>query len=202
MGEGGGTGNFTVNITEPITLIPYCRMQPRIINSRPAADVTYFGRGENISITFAGPMKADTLKYDIDLIQIFMRTVRDGIVLDDETPIYGVEDAYYLDPSYDAGSRTLAIFPVEKNGVKGPPARNQITLFLGTGISTFSGGSWVGPRTLVWQTRQNRCSVANWIARYDESKRQILISWEQVGDAAATLRYKNTRVFLVIWTER
>jgi hypothetical protein len=182
LGESGGTGKITVNIKEPVTLIPFSRGQPRIINAVPNALITpgippgmdpnnptrqiLHGRSRNILISFAGPLTPSTVeRFGIGFIRIERRSVNeDGTVNNDPMPI--TSEIYFRQPQYEISNHTIRIAPTA-----GPPANSQVTLSLGTSITTTQNDSWQNPVELVWFTARNDFFVGTWKAWYDENTR-------------------------------
>ncbi|MCL2879837.1 MAG: hypothetical protein FWF29_06300, partial [Treponema sp.] len=196
--QGSGTGQVTINTTDPVTLIPFSRCQPRVTGSVPDSSTLYYGRSRPIRITFAAPLDPSTVVFGTNTISITKQAIDDSGVargIDqpiDDTP--GFTQYYEIDQTALAGdSKTIIINPYSDTG--GPPSNSQITLRLGSGLKTSTGGSWKTDESfsVVWRTRQNTCFVGTWQAKYkkaDDGTRNIYLQWTQGGDATAQIRYR------------
>ena len=207
VAEGGGTGKVKINTTDPVTLIPYCRNQPRIISIIPNASRTLYSRNQQITIRFAAPLETEVLDMMVDefggnAIQVFgygiieatgqpgtTRISLDGV--NSGTVNYG--NAYYQKPVYNPYNRTITINPRNNDleGIKnGPPSNSEVTLRLGSNFrNAGSLNTWKDSyQTFTWRVAKTDCYVGNWHAKYNNGK--IRITWIQEGADAAKLRYK------------
>jgi len=190
VAQAGGTGKVTVNTTEPVTLVPFCRAQPRIVRSTPDGTQMYYGRSRPISIIFASALNDKTVIIGADNIRIWRRPVENGQAVGDRIFIdkNSADKQYYDVPEYIASERMIIINPLEHEDGIGPPSNSEITLRLGTAISTIGGGTW-RPADIVeikWRTRSNSCRIDNWTARYQNGK--IYLEWTQVGADSSKVR--------------
>ena len=203
--EGDGTGKATINITEPITLIPFCRAQPRITSSTPSIGQVYYRRAGPIVLNFAADLDKSTIKFGSENIRISMRNLdMYGQTVGPELFLDGVSSGdltYYEDPVVNnpSGSRytdrMIRIVPTTRTEivggqsveVTGPPPDTEITLYLFRGLKTASGGAWeeeISP--IKWRIRPNNCRVTHWEAKY--KNKNIELNWSHVGADSATIR--------------
>ena len=206
VSKNGGSGKVKINTTEPVTLIPFCRKQPRIIRSSPNETTTSFGRKRSITVVFAAALDPATVNSfdengDENGISIKRQTLdSNGRPENDTSPIAMSVVApalsysplsCYKNPSYDNDTRTLTIEPRDDSvdGIlDGPPTNSKVTLSLGTAIKGANGTSWEEAEVFSWIVNKYNCYLENWNARYENGK--IKVSWTLVGDAVVKVRYK------------
>ncbi|MDR2542612.1 MAG: hypothetical protein LBC80_04085, partial [Treponema sp.] len=195
-----GQGRVTLFNSNPVTLVPFSRAQPRIVRSTPNEDTTFYGRARPITVTFAAPLdpkrpegspEGETVlnTFTLEGIRIFMRMIDENTgepVNEAWEPIDGFHNSLklYEDPEFD--SNILTIIPIGS----GPPASAEIMLVLGRDITTraFPNSRWE-PVIFTWRTWRNNFFVNSWEATYNNDG-YVELEWVQEGNAEAEVVWR------------
>ena len=205
--ENGGIGGVTINASETnVTLIPFCRAQPRIVSSSPDKNAAYYSRANPIIITFASTLQQDSVKFDLNNISITYRELdeQSGQPKNEIKRLDGLGQIDPPPPHYKVprfpDSRTILIEPIIDSKFEYPdssgffysifsaPENSEISLTLGRGIKTAMGSNWEKPVTFVWRTNEGGAIVDFWEASYENG--QFAISWNvEGGDGIPEVTY-------------
>jgi hypothetical protein len=162
-GNTDGRASITINITEPVTLIPWCEDRPRVTQSNPPlvnSGISYT-RGQQIKIWFATPLDPSTVQFGVGLIEITGQHTITGNSEpydDPSTPpnengdLTGRQEGstrFFQNPEYDPAARTITIKP-EPDAL--PPGEIVITVTVGTGIKSPNGNGMAGPVNFYYRT--------------------------------------------------
>ncbi|MDR2110612.1 MAG: hypothetical protein LBP32_04825, partial [Spirochaetaceae bacterium] len=162
-----GRASVTINITEAVTLIPWCEDRPQIPQSNPPLinSGSSYWRGQQIKIWFAGPLDPATVKFGEGFIEIIGQTMGASSEPydDSSTPIKENGDMtgrvegssrFFKAPEYDAESKTITIKPGDdgEDGTKLPPGNIVITVTVGTNVLSPNGNGMAGPVVFYYQT--------------------------------------------------
>ena len=175
---GSNQYRITVNTTEPITLVPWCRDMPRITMTTPA-DKGLYARDQVITITFAAPVRENSNFYEAGNISIQMRdknSTGDWTLIAGE----GVLESYYDNPQLDPISqRTITINPIGA----GPPGEQDITVTIGTGIKSLQGNNGMDKAfKFSWTTfKDSDISVGDFYAVCNAAGKSITVHWTREG---------------------
>jgi hypothetical protein len=189
----------TIAIGEPVTLIPWCRDEPRIIRTDPPLDVQggYYRPAKTITIYFAAPLNESSAQsFGTDYIVITARNIEsDGSVGDTSFNVCGMEvegaRKWFKDPVYDNNLRTITIEPEETSS---PEENVEITVELGTGIqSSLSTNGMSKAVSFSYRTRSASASfIDTWTAAYNPEANAITVTYtdsEETGEKRG-IRYR------------
>ena len=206
-------GNITtvkVDITEDITIIPWTEPQPRVIISSPplaaeGQDLPSQSPNRDITVTFAGPVDASTLKFGTEIVKI----VKDEEDEEDEEIekmfiLINGWSYYYIDENGNE-PEPVEGFPFFKDDPAGidmhdrfwEPSYNLetytltiqpitgaipeglvIELKLGNGILSQGGSKGLREYILLYRTLNKPDEIVKWNALYEESSSEIIVEWE------------------------
>jgi len=142
---GAKTAVVTINISDPVTLVPWCSDRPAVIQSNPPLinTGTTYGRGQEIRIWFSLDIDVDTIGFGAGKIELSARkTLSDG-----STEIYENVQRHFKDPVYQ--NRRISITPKEEDR---PPANLIITVSVGTKIAGANGNTLAAPAEFFYRT--------------------------------------------------
>ena len=195
VGEGGGIGSVTVKaLVDNITLIPFCRAQPRIVYSNPDNNSGYYSCVNPITIGFSAALKADTVQFQPYYITMTCQALDTetgeptGVITRLDGCLGGT--SYYHPPRL-ADARTIIIEPVldTAQNILGAPENSEITLTLDRGIETAMGSKWEKPVIIKWRTKGGGIIIDSWEADCEDG--QIIVSWDAEGENyAPEISYK------------
>ncbi|MCL2443998.1 MAG: right-handed parallel beta-helix repeat-containing protein, partial [Treponema sp.] len=183
---GGGSGKVKVNSDKilNITLVPVSSEQPRIARSTPDDTTEIFQSARAISIVFAAPLRANTVIFARDHIEISSQRFdpETGNNIDQPIAIDGLineETRRYANPLYNTMTNTITINPVNN----GPEAHSIVTLRLGRQILS-SNGSNLTAVTIRWKTGGEILTVIDPEAVYNSGSQEIIVTWDFEGPVA------------------
>ncbi|MDR2923754.1 MAG: hypothetical protein LBU85_10510 [Treponema sp.] len=185
--EGGGKGLVTLYSSEAVTLIPFCRAQPRIVSCSLTGE--YYSRGRQIVIRFAAPLYDATAVLGPDKVEITCDPAPGGNRYIDGQ--FSSAKRYTI--FYQSSNNSIVLTPVfdYTNNIDGPPAESLITIRLGSELKTTMGASWENPVTLSFKTRPSNARVDTWRVKYNSSGTgKIEVSWTLDGEAAVRVSYR------------
>jgi len=119
----GGIFTFTIHTTEPVTIVPWCKTQPRITRTEPrdSPDGPPYARGSDIVLYFNSALNEGTVKFanaeNAAGIWITAESFDTGTVT--------VYDDWFTEPEYAA---VAGLFTVTMHPNKMPPANSLITV--------------------------------------------------------------------------
>ncbi|MCL2805699.1 MAG: hypothetical protein FWD26_07165 [Treponema sp.] len=217
--ESGGRGKVIIYSTEPVTLIPFSRAQPRILSSAPNADtrihsgVRFHGRLTPISITFAAPLDRLTAEvFHGDNLSLSRRTIAaDGVVNNDERAIDGRGGVirYYKNPRLLADNRTIIIEPILEEDMDSLPVDvDEKKINYQGELATYGGPPANVQVTLVLGTGVKTARGASWKSpvtfvwrtranncfvadwKAQHDGNRIHVEWTQVGGTRARVYHR------------
>jgi hypothetical protein len=170
-----GRASVTVNITDPVTLIPWCEDRPRITQANPPlinSGISY-ARGQQVKIWFAAPLDPATVKFGEGFIEITGQTIGESSEPYDDPDTAGVHEngdltgraagtsRFFKYPEYDTGSKTITIRPGDngEDGTKLPPENLVITVTIGVNVHSSNGSGMASPVSFYYRT--NTLEVKN-----------------------------------------
>jgi len=163
----GGTGSLTINTTENITLVPWCKSEPYVTRTIPRdSPAASYPRGTDIVIYFNTPLKLDEGKaLDTLFTAGTISITGDG---DDFTGMYNP-------PVYaanDDGTYTITISPSDVPGGK------LIVVSVGPGIANTLGTLMSKAEVFSFRTQSSSSggSITSWNASYTGNT--ITVGWE------------------------
>jgi len=126
----GGKGKFTINITEPVTLVPFCKTTPYVIRTNPRNDLnnSYY-IATDIIIYFNAALSGETA-FDFE----------EGVITIESKPINDPDTSYkninvcYNTPVYENKAEDYIITIVPKTGAEAPLADHLIRVTVGPNI--------------------------------------------------------------------
>jgi len=178
----GGTGRFTINTTDNITLVPWCKAEPYVIRTDPRnSPDTAYSRGTDIVIYFNAPLDLPPGE-ELDLFTSgAIRITGNGadITACYNKPVYKANynlEAYTItvSPSDVPGDTLIEVTvgPYIYNAAKVPMAKQEVFSF--STASASSGG------------------IDSYGASYDEDTQKITVNWKTsttgIIDVAARYR--------------
>ncbi|MDR0623656.1 MAG: hypothetical protein LBG10_04435, partial [Treponema sp.] len=175
---GENKSTVTLTISDPVTLIPWCRDQPRIISTDPSLDVpgVYYSPAKTITITFAAPLDGTTVRFGEDYIMIEARNISDGVPTGPAFNVCGAGEGaltWFNAPVYSL--RTITI----ETGSIIPDENVEITVRVGTGItSALSANGMAGAVSFSYRTRSSSAAnIDSWTASYDPDANTITVGY-------------------------
>jgi len=173
----GGTGSFTINTTENVTLVPWCKTEPYVLRTVPRnSPTTVYPRGTAIEIFFNAPLlltedeELDTL-FILETIKI---TARDKIT--DETVLISNNNYSYNYPVYtvnnDLGEYKITITPTNV------PGNSVIEVTVGPLIFNASNTPMAKAEVFSFATPSADADgrIKTWDAAY--TGKTIIVNWE------------------------
>jgi hypothetical protein len=173
-GNRDGGALVTINITEAVTLIPWCEDRPRITQTNPPlinSGISYT-RGQQIKIWFATGLAAETVQFGEGFIEISGQTIGESSEPYDDLSTSTVNEngdltgraagasRFFKNPEYDPVSGTITIRPGDgAGGTKLPPGDIVITVTVGTNVRSPNGNGMVSPVSFYYRT--NTLEVKN-----------------------------------------
>jgi len=182
----GGTFNFTINTTDPVTLVPWCDTQPRITRTEPRnnPDGAPYSRATDIVIYFNGALNDKTVKFaDAEGEDGIWITSRTG-----ETVISNKDYGWFLKPEYAAVG---GFFTVTMNTTILTPADSIMTVTV-KGIRNAEGEPMdVAGYTFSWKTSAvANVHLTSYTATYVDNSGGIGVSWTQTGADTIVMYYR------------
>jgi len=198
----GGRAVITINVKEPITLIPWSELQPRIIMSSPErGSIVDRAPNRDITVTFASAAAIETLVFRPGHIEIRGKLADPGMPNPPEG--FSAEpvsmESYFATPIYNEGNHTLTI--QSKGAI---PVGLIIEVKLGKNILSPGGDKGLNGTVLQYRTVSPVNTISSWKALYNEENEQIEINWEIPSGAdkrTPVVRYRenngDTRTFIL-----
>ena len=171
----GGKGSFTLNTTEPVTLVPWCKAEPYVIRTDPQNDPSferYYHPPSPVVIYFNGALNADMVwKLEEGIINIKGRAIGSNNE-------YKVINDYFNVPVYESrsGSYTVTVKP------KGTMPDMEIMMTIGPNIYSTDFEGMSKAEILYYKVVDAvklDARIATWNASYTGGK--INISWTLTG---------------------
>jgi hypothetical protein len=166
-GKTEGQASVAINITEPVTLIPWCEDRPRITQTNPPlinSGISYT-RGQQIRIWFAAPLDPSTVKFGEGFIEISGQTTGESSEPYDDPATGSVNEngdltgriegaaRFFKDPVYDGNSNIITISPEDTGPLTGlPPGDIAITVTVGTNVKSPNGNGMASPVSFYYRT--------------------------------------------------
>jgi len=134
----------TINITDPVTLVPWCNSKPAVVQTNPPLINTgaTYGRGQEIRIWFSMDIDVDTIGFGSGKIELRAQE----ILADGSIEIYEDVERHFKDPVYQ--DRRISIATKEDR----PPADLIITVSVGTKIAGANGNNLAAPVEFFYRT--------------------------------------------------
>ena len=182
----GGTFKFTIDSEIPVTLIPICRTQPRVLRTEPEDDPNpekTLPRGTPIIIHFNAQINEETLIFGDDLISI-----KDG----DGSNLSG----HFNAPVYtELGG--LYFVTITPKGENLPPFDTKIIVSAGKDIANLHGNKMANnAKTFSWYTMSSLVEnprITFWSAEYDDIRQEITVSFSRAGGTRIEAFYRENR---------
>ena len=176
----GSSITVTVWITEPVTIVPYSKPEPRILEifppfSREPDANNNAARTQEITITFAAALDPDTVIFGNDNISITCEN-------DDYSGYYGLH--------YDLWRNIIRITPGEGASGEFPPAEHIITIRLGEGIQSMLGNN---PMATMYEFSFSTTAITPitvWNADYDGNT--VTVSWDDPNNTKDSQSVSNS----------
>jgi hypothetical protein len=163
-----GGASVTINITDAITLVPWCEDRPRITQANPPlinSGISYT-RGQRITIWFATALDADTVKFGEGFIEISGQTIGESSEPYDDTATPGVNEngdltggqtgamRFFKNPVYDPNAKTITIEPDNSGESRTalPPGDTVITVTVGANVRSPNGNGVTSPMSFYYRT--------------------------------------------------
>ena len=173
----GGTGSFTINTTENVTLVPWCKTEPYILRTVPRdSPTTVYPRGTAIEIFFNAPL---LLPENEELERLFISetikiTAKDKIT--DEAVLISNNNYSYNYPVYtvnnDLGEYKITITPTNV------PGNSVIEVTVGPLIFNASNTPMAKAEVFSFATPSADADgrIKTWDAAY--TGKTIIVNWE------------------------
>jgi len=180
----GGTFNFKVHITDPVTLVPWCITQPRITRTEPRhrPDGNPYARATDIVIYFNGALNANTVKFaaDADGDGIWITSTK-GINVKNNTT-----EQWYNAPEYSTAG---GFFTVTMAVGTLPPEGSLMTVKV-NGIKNAQGESMDGDYSFSWNTSSaNSVSLSSYGATYNSGNITVTYTPDAANVVVVPLTY-------------
>ena len=188
----GGIGSFTINTTENVTLVPWCKTEPYILRTVPRnSPSTVYPRGTDIEIFFNAPL---ALAADVELPVLFSSeiikiTARNGVT-GEVVPISNNNYSYNY-PVYtannDLGEYKITITPADA------PGDCVIEVTVGPLIYNIAGNPMAKAEVFSFGTSPatGGGSIDTWDASY--AGNTITVNWTTTGTVYVEARYRVNR---------
>lgn len=187
----GGRTSITIHGKDPITLIPWSELQPRIIMSSPErGSIVDRTPNRDITVTFASAVAFETLIYREGHIEITGKLANPGMT----NPPSGFTgkaipmESYFAAPLYNEGNHTLTI--QSKGAI---PVGLIIDIKLGENIKSPGGDRGLKETVLQYRTVLTENIIDSWKALYNEVNERIEIYWElppNTDNNTTVIRYR------------
>jgi len=147
---GARTAAVTINIVEPVTLVPWCGDRPRITQTYPPLipSGTSYNRGQQIRIYFSTELDYE----DNETIPFGENTIKITGQDNDTGDLYGSDGDitdFFETPIYDASIQTIIISTKQGNP---PPGEYLIIVTVGTEILGKNGNGMSAPVSFSYRT--------------------------------------------------
>ena len=170
----GGTYKFTIKTTEPVTLVPWCEVQPRITRTDPrnSPSGNPYATSSAIVIYFNSELKPDTVKFadiDPDTVVESMSNVEkekaNGVWITAKllngTTETNKDNDWYNPPAFAIAEGFYMVTISPKSTL--PPEGSLMTVKV-KGIQNTDGKPIDGVYTFSWKTRDG--FITSWNAEY------------------------------------
>jgi len=176
INSGGGSFTFTINTAEPVTLIPWCKTEPRVTRTEPRDNPNQTAsRATDIVIYFNGPINPGTAIFagnEIDAgIWITAKDLETGVITNINNlfipPVYSTSGGFF----------TITISPTSNL----PPVNSLITVRV-SGLKNTYDESMGSDYNFSWQTPSAvTAAITSWNASYSETANNITVNWTTTG---------------------
>ena len=201
----GGTYKFTINITKPVTLVPWCETQPRITKAEPRNPISgnLVPRTSTIVLYFNSTLNDETVKFaklDPDTVEVAPDKIEEtnGIWIMAERENNGVTVKKYneVEKWYNAPEFVIAngFFMVTISPSSNlPPDASKMTVKV-RGIKDTNNVSIEGVYRFSWDTKPASTSAYfnSWDAEYTDSD-SIEVNYSNVGENNVKMYYRLNR---------
>jgi hypothetical protein len=183
-GAKSGSYAITVNITENVTLVPWCEDEPRITRTDPAEGAKTFNSSRPIIIYFAAALNPGTVTLGGDGI-----TIKGRSITHEGDPGQDADYTGYFDdisPRYDSYTRSITI----TSNVGAALTDTIITVTVGTGVKSGLSGikGMKEPYSFSYRIEASPTSITSvWSATYTPGK--ITGTHTQSGGESRTAYY-------------
>jgi hypothetical protein len=188
----GGIGKFTINTTENVTLVPWCKTEPYVLRTVPRnSPSVIYPRGTTIEIFFNAPL---FLTPNEELSHLFtegiIKITAKEIDNEDEPILISNNNYSYNYPVYtannDLGEYKITITPTNA------PGNSLIEVTAGPDIRNASNTPMAKPEVFSFNTypASGGGSIDTWSAVYNESARTIEVRWTTTGEVSVEARYR------------
>jgi len=179
----GGTGSFTINTTEAVTLVPWCRTEPYVRRTVPAnSPTTLYPRGTEIVIYFNAPLKLEANKPLPDLFTSeIIKITADGGKISGNDTCYNYP-VYTANP--DSGEYKITMTASEVPGEK------RIEVTVGPDIFNNTGNKMAKAEVFSFGTSPatGGGSITTWSASYNGNA--ITVGWTITGTVTVAAHYR------------
>jgi len=188
---GGGTFNFKVHTTDPVTLVPWCQTQPRITRTeprnRPNPTDQPYARATDIVLYFNGALNTSTVKFAADVDEdgiadgdgIWITSTKGGNVKNNTT------EQWYNAPEYSTAG---GFFTVTMTVGTLPPEGSLMTVKV-NGIKNAQGESMDGDYSFSWNTSSaTSVSLTSYGATYNSGNITVTYTTENAEDVVTYYR--------------
>ena len=196
----GGTGEFTINTIEAVTLVPWCETEPYVIRTDPrsetqnSTDMRTFHPSTDIMVYFNAALDPDIVWKIPD------NAMPNGLVWIEARPISSISAEGDFTPHNEwfdrieyesrAGLHTLTIIPKKGSepGNTGPEFNYQIKITIGKNIRNAQGNMMTAEEVLYYKVAELEGAEAeftNWSAVYYEESGTMTLSCDIAGANAA-----------------
>ncbi|MCL2067383.1 MAG: hypothetical protein FWG99_07965 [Treponema sp.] len=174
----GGNSTLKINVPGTITLVPWCRTEPRILRTEPripiTADLPEFSKGMVLNIYFNSPLKESSM-YDAITIRGTTNTTNVNV---DYLPCYTVE-------YFEVAGQFVITFTPKPDNLPAIDTEIRLTIKTGEGGIQNAQGEWMPGSDIVyvWKTLNIIAGdITEWGADYIESDNTIIVSpWHIEG---------------------
>ncbi|MCL2721302.1 MAG: hypothetical protein FWD47_08190 [Treponema sp.] len=183
----GGSFDFIINTSEPVTIIPWCKREPRITRTEPRNNPNQtVSRASDIIIYFNGYLNQNTVKFasneNEDGIWITAQDLSPGGTV---TNI----NSNYNNPVYSTSGGNFTVTMSPSNIF--PPANSLITVKI-QGIENIFGEPMSDIYSFSWLTPESAASavINSWEASYNFNTNNIKIDWDTTGADRLVMYYR------------
>jgi len=183
----GGTGNFTINTTDPVTLVPWCVAQPRVTNTNPGDSASMvYPINTPIVINFNALLDPST--GEMNLFQTgAIKITGTGPGIGDDVDISGDFNTPMYIPNQGQSDSTITISPTAD-----VPENCLVTVTVGPNFYNLDGKPMAKSESFSWTTASATSSggsIASWGASYDEVSKTITVNWTTSGTVTVSAHY-------------
>ena len=159
----GGIFKFTIHTTEPVTIVPWCRAEPRITRAEPrtSSNGEPYARTSDIVLYFNGALDTGTVQFadteNSNGIWITAKSLDDQTIINTNKTMNWYSVLEYSDKGFFTVTMSPRILPPE----------NSLMTIKVSGIKNEQGNPMDGVYTFSWKTKSSaNVTLDSWKAVY------------------------------------